>query len=259
MNKSVYDIETYVADIYDQIVDYTNDIKLLQKLIQHNKYKVLEPFCGTGRISISLLQDGHSLTGIDNAKGMLDWFELKLKKLKTKHDVQLLCQNVLQQAWPTGFDLVVMGGNCFYELATAKEQEMCIKRAANSLKQGGFLFIDNDHMEGDLAPSWQDIGVTHKSLCGIAQDGSTVETTRKTVWFDIKNRLTKIERYSKIVKPSNEVIEASSIQQKHPVSSREVKEWLQKHGFKILKHYGNYNCEPYQDSSARAIFWAVKI
>ena len=52
--------------------------------------------------------------------------------------------------WPDGFDLVVLGGNCFYELANIEEQEGCIRAAASCSQTRGFLFLDNDHMEGDL-------------------------------------------------------------------------------------------------------------
>ncbi len=48
-----------------------------------------------------------------------------------------------------------MSGNCLYELATADEQERCIQAAAGALKPGGFLFLNNDHMEGELAPGWK--------------------------------------------------------------------------------------------------------
>jgi hypothetical protein len=35
--------------------------------------------------------------------------------------IQLQCADVTVETWPTEFDLVVLGFNCFYELATAEE------------------------------------------------------------------------------------------------------------------------------------------
>ncbi|QOR34954.1 class I SAM-dependent methyltransferase [Clostridium sp. 'deep sea'] len=259
MRNNMYDVETYIADIYDQIETGTKDVILLKKLIKNNKYKILEPFCGTGRISIPLALDEHVVTGLDKAKGMLDWFKLKIVKLNINDKVELICQDVIQEQWPVGFDLVLLACNCFYELATPVEQESCIKKAAKSLKAGGYLYVDNDHMEGDLAKNWQDTGITHRSICGTAQDGSIIESTRKLISFNVKKRICKFERYCKVVKPNKEVIECSYIQQKHPVSTAEVQGWLLKNGFRIINHYGNYNCEPYQHKLPRSIFWAVKI
>jgi hypothetical protein len=71
--------------------------------------------------------------------------------------IQLQCADVTVETWPTEFNLVVLGFNCFYELATAEEQEFCIYRASRACKTGGYIYVDNDHMEGDLDTAWQDM------------------------------------------------------------------------------------------------------
>lgn len=255
---NAYDLETYIADVYDQVENHLDDVNLLKKLIRNKNLRILELFCGTGRMSIPFIKEGHYVIGIDSAKGMLDWYKKKLKKLNISEGYKLIEANALTTDWPTEVDLIILGCNCFYELATKEEQELCIKKASESLNPGGFIYIDNDHMEGDLDESWQEKGIVRKSICGIAQDGSKVETTWKTIWFDVKERLAKFERKAKITKPNGETIESSFIQQKHPVSTYEVKNWLEKHGFKIEKLYGDWNEEAYTDESDRAIFWARK-
>lgn len=258
-SSKIYDIETYIAEIYDQIENNMNDVNLIKKHIDNRKMNILEPFCGTGRISLPLANDGNKIVGIDNAKGMLDWYRKKLNNTNIpSENVHLIQRNVLIDEWPKGFDLVILGGNCFYELASQQEQETCIGKAYKSLKVGGYIYVDNNHMEGDLDHSWQENGIVRKSLCGIAQDGSIVETTRKTIWYDVKERLIKFERRALITKKSGEIIESTYIQQKHPISTYEVQYWLEKHGFEIIKMYGDRNGEVYSDDSPRAIFWARK-
>jgi len=255
----MYDIETYIAEIYDQSENNTEDVLLIKKLIGNKKINILEPFCGTGRITIPLARDGHRIVGIDSAKGMLDWYRGKLESLSVPSEkVELIHKDVLVYDWPIGFDLVILGGNCFYELASQQEQEACIEQAYKSLNVGGYIYVDNNHMEGELDPNWQENGVERKSLCGVTKDGSIVETTRKTIWYDVKERLAKFERKAKIRKKTGEVIESSYIQQKHPVSTYEVQSWLEKHGFEIIKKYGNTSGEAYTEDSERAIFWAQK-
>ncbi|MTI71856.1 MAG: class I SAM-dependent methyltransferase [Firmicutes bacterium] len=258
-SSKMYDVETYIAEIYDEIENYIDDVLLIKKHLGNKKISILEPFCGTGRITLPLAKDGHKIVGIDNAKGMLDLYKRKLKGTGlTSENVKLLKKNVLTENWPTGFDLIILGGNCFYELASKKEQELCIKKAYKSLKIGGYIYVDNDHMEGDLDSNWQEKEVVRKSLCGTTKDGSIVETTRKTIWYDIKQRLAKFERRAKVVKKTGEIIENKFIQQKHPVSAYEVQSWLEKHSFKIKNKYGNWNGETYIKDSPRAIFWAQK-
>lgn len=75
--------------------------------------------------------------------------------------IELKCADVTVETWPTGYDLVILGFNCFYELATAEEQEFCIYQASRACKPGGYIYVDNDHMEGDLDAAWQEINTRY--------------------------------------------------------------------------------------------------
>src|SRR3972149_2266514 len=85
-NPNMYDVEPHIAEIYDQSETYADDVALIRRLIgplphpAHCKdqqwrgrkhLRILEPFCGTGRILIPLAEDGHTLVGLDQAGGML--------------------------------------------------------------------------------------------------------------------------------------------------------------------------------------------
>lgn len=113
-------------------------------------------------------------------------------------------------------------------------------------------------MEGELHPSWQDIGVVHKTISGQCQDGTILENYRETIWVDVPNRLARFRRRFVITFPNDEKNDYEFFQQKHPVSKIEVEAWLKKHNFKILAIYGDYAGNSYQDSSGRAIFLAKK-
>ena len=155
-NANMYDVEPHIAEIYDQTETYTDDVELVRNLIRgRGSLWILEPFCGTGRILIPLALDGHELVGLDQAKGMLARARTKIGQLppKVQHRITPAKADVTREEWPQGFDLVVLGGNCFYELATPQEQEGCIVSAAASLNPGGYVYVDNNHVEGDLDQS----------------------------------------------------------------------------------------------------------
>ena len=79
---NIYDIEPHLAEVYDQSEIYRDDVGLIRDLIGSRKnLRILEPFCGTGRILIPLAIDGHELHGFDQAKGMLDRARLKIGRL----------------------------------------------------------------------------------------------------------------------------------------------------------------------------------
>ena len=257
----MYDIEQHIAEIYDKQEDYTDDVELIRRLIgDSGPLQILDPFCGTGRIFIPLILDGHHVVGLDQAEVMLEQARRKIQELpgEAQSRISLHKRDVMTGDWPVDFDLVILGGNCLYELATAGEQENCIKWAASSLKSGGHVYIDNDHTEGELSPSWRQDTNNEAFPTGTCSDGTCLRSEMKTVWFDTKQRLARFKRRTEVTFPDGRVIEKEYIQQKHPVSRVEVQSWLENNGFTIKQLYGDRAGNPYTDESDRAIFWAVK-
>ncbi len=232
----------------------------MRKLIGKRKsLRILEPFCGTGRILIPLVSDGHNVVGLDRAKTMLDraWEKVNELPYQTQCRIKLRKAEVMGKDWPKGFDIVVLGGNCLYELATSEEQEKCIAWAAASLIPGGFVFLDNDHMEGTLHESWQRLDIEEKAFpSGICIDGTTIHTQRERIWFDIAQRLVRYRRRTKITYPDGKTKTVEYLVQCHPPSVAEMIEWLDKYGFIIEQIYGDRYGSPYKDTSDRAIIWA---
>jgi SAM-dependent methyltransferase len=262
-NKTnMYDIEPHIAEIYDQIDTYTDDVDLIRKLIgNRGPLRILEPFCGTGRILIPLALDGHEVVGLDEAKGMLDRARTKVKQLPelVQGRISLHEADVIADDWPTGFDLVVLGGNCLYELATAEEQEKCIIYAATSVRPSGYIYLDNNHMEGNLHESWQQLDVDDKAFpTGTCADGTYIQTQRERVWFDITRRLVRYQRRTIVTFLDGSIRTGEYIMQCHPPSKVEMQTWLESHGFTVKQVYGNRAGNPYNEESPRAIFWAEK-
>ena len=257
----MYDAEPHIAEIYDQTETMTADVDLIRALVGgRGPLRILEPFCGTGRILIPLALDGHELVGLDRARGMLDRAQAKIGRLSegVQRRIALLETDVTRAPWPPGFDLVILGGNCFYELATPEEQAGCIRSAAVSLKARGYVYVDNDHMEGDLDEAWRRPGVSRGFPSGTCADGTLVESTMETVWYDAPRRLVQLRRSTRVTLPDGRLVEKGYVQQKHPVSTCEVRTWLATYGFAVDQLYGDRAGTPYDATSERAIFWARK-
>jgi SAM-dependent methyltransferase len=256
-----YDVDEHIAELYDRLEADNDDVALIRRLIEPRRpIRILEPFCGTGRILLPLVLDGHRGFGLDAARGMLSRARSKVRQLplRAQQRIQLRRMDVVSEDWPKGFDLVILGNNCFFELATAEEQEGCIRKAAESLQPGGGVYIDNDHMEGELDLSWQETEPALAFPSGLCSDGTYLESAMQTVWFDAQERLALLRRSTRVVFPDGNSIEREYLQQKHPVSAQEVKTWLLAHGFMIEKIFGDHHGSPFEGDSTRAIFWARK-
>jgi SAM-dependent methyltransferase len=259
--QNPYDLDPHIAEIYDQLEHDDSDIDQIRQLIgSRSPQRILEPFCGTGRIAISLGNHGHQIVGMDNAKGMLERAAYKIGLTSgLGFKVELIEKDVLQGSWPSGFDLVILGRNCFYELPTQHDQEKCFEFANKALKKGGHIYVDNNHMEGGLDQAWQDLTIVKTVLAGKCEDGTIVDGKMQTIWFDSAKRLVRLKRQFNVEHSSGKVVAYEFIQQKHPVSAVEVRGWLAGHGFEINHQFGDYESNVYQPSSPRAIFWAQKV
>ena len=262
MRPTVYDLHASVAEIYDRIETKTADVALLRRLIGSvNGLRILEPFCGTGRVLVPLARDGHTLVGLDNAAGMLARARAKLSALPAavQERVTLHHVDVLHEAWPQGFDLVILAGNCLYELGTPEDQARVIACAAAALRPGGHLFVDNDHMEGDLDPSWyrpaEEDGVFPTGRCA---DGTCLESRWSVIWYNTATRLIAFRRRTRITRPDGTVEERETVQQKHPPSAEEVAGWLEAAEMTTERRMGDYDANCYTNNAPRAIFWARK-
>lgn len=258
---NTYETDLPIAEIYDQVETQTDDVELIRSLIEgRGGLRILEPFCGTGRILIPLALDGHQLVGIDQAKCMLDRAREKIADLaqEVRESITLIQADVTKTSWPQDFHLVILGANCFYELASPEEQEGCIASAAAALRPGGYVYLDNNHMEGDLADSWRQPCVTKGFPTGTCSDGTRVEGACETTWYDAKVRLVRFRRAVTVTRPDGSTMSKEWTQQKHPPSTDEMRTWLGKHGFVIEHLYGDRSANPYIETSHRAIFWARK-
>ncbi len=268
-----YDVDSCIVKIYDQTETQTEDVALIRRLLAHlplpltrcgekigeGGSSILEPFCGNGRILIPLAQDGHRLVGLDKSPPMLASARAKLAALPrgVRERVTLRQVDVLTTPWPLGFDVVILGGNCLYELATPEEQEACIGAAATSLRPGGYLYLDNNHMEGELAASWREPGVNvNRFPTGRCADGTVVQGTTETIAFDAQTRLVRFRRTVTITRPDGTTTQREWVEQKHPPSTAEMRAWLARHGFEVEGLWGDRRGAPYTDASGRAIFWA---
>jgi hypothetical protein len=132
-------------------------------------------------------------------------------------------------------------------------------RASASLKIGRYIFLDNNHMEGPLYEFWQRLDTDDNAFpTGLCQDGTSIQTSRKRIWYDINQRLVRYHRRTVVTLPDGSQKIGEYFVQCHPPSKVEMQTWLENNGFTGEQLYGGRNASPYQDSSNHAIFWAVK-
>lgn len=248
-----------LAELYDRSETYTDDVELIRRLIgDSRRLNILECFSGTGRILGPLAQDGHRITGIEIATSMNARAAERIAGLgdDVPDRVTLRVQDALDGHWGAGYDLVILGANAFYELPSAETQERCIRFAREALAPGGLLFVDNNDYKGDWSKG--PFGEKRVIFEGKGADGTFGLWTLEGLRFDQERAVLHLKRSWFTRAPDGTESCVEYLGRKHPVSGREVEGWLKKHGFQILRVFGDRQGNAYTQDSDRAIFWARK-
>ena len=110
-NKNSYEIDPHIAEFYDQHETQMDDVELIRRLVADRvRLRILEPFCGTGRILIPLAEDGHEMVGLDQSEQMLDRARTKIAELPPAvgKRITLIRADATAGDWPAGFDLLLL-------------------------------------------------------------------------------------------------------------------------------------------------------
>lgn len=256
--SSKYENPIFV-ELYEQFVTETDDVECIKRIIgDRTNLQILECFSGSGRILIPLAEDGHVLTGIEGSMRMQQKCREKAAYLdpQVQSRIRLLNGDVFRHDWGVGYDFIILGGNCFYELPSAELQETLISKAYEALTDDGLLFIDHDDYKGN----WGNGEFTQEIVIfeWVWADGTEGKATLQHDSFDedheilyMRNKVYTIPLQGAPLIEEYEVI-------KHPVRAVQVQDWLTKYGFQIEHVFGDRSGTVYSERSKRAIFLARK-
>ncbi len=127
-----------VADVYDLYVASDLDIGFYVEEAGKVRGKVLELMCGTGRISVPLLEAGVDLTCVDASEGMLARLEERLRARKLEARVMRADVRYLDLR-EEEFELALIPFHSFSELVSKRDQELALRAICACLKEGGHL------------------------------------------------------------------------------------------------------------------------
>jgi SAM-dependent methyltransferase len=258
------------------------DIEFLLSIIGNEPKNILEVCCGSGRIFIPLAKAGHNMTGFDANYGMLSRLREKARGLA---NARFYYADALRHEWEKGFDIVLVAFNVIQniehvenndpanELADYKAaQELFIKKAVQSLNQGGYLFFafelfdkqsgENcfirqpdpewfiDPEEIDMNDAEMDIyGIRSKSISG----GST---------YDTETRLARGKSRDITIFPPHGIKHISEdTWYKRNLTLGDARKMLADNGLVIEREYGGYKGGPIDETgyNGAAVFWAKKM
>ena len=128
------------AAIYDEVYSFVDyDINFYLQKASNIKGNILEIGCGTGRITIPLMENGANITGIDSSQKMIDM--LGTKVANNKVPIKIIKRDVRDLELAQKFSLVIFPYRGFQSLLTVEDQVNALNSLRNHLEPGGKLII----------------------------------------------------------------------------------------------------------------------
>jgi SAM-dependent methyltransferase len=129
----------HVADLYDTAIQTDFDLPFYLEQVRGISGPILELMCGTGRLSLPLLEAGARLTCVDLSAEMLRLLQAKLEQRHLAAEV--LQADIRQLELDARFELALIPFHALAELTILSDQERALQRVAHHLLRCGRLVV----------------------------------------------------------------------------------------------------------------------
>ncbi len=235
------------ADVYYKIYKlYTKEAKkevdfVINVLGLLPKDKVFDLGCGFGRHSIELAKRSFNVTGIDISRSLLKIAKKEARRAKVKPN--FINKDIRKLKIRNEFVGAIMMLNVFGIMSTEQEDEIILENIYKSLRKRGKIFIDLRNPEK----------LKKNNLFKPKKIDSLKVRTKSTYYPVQKQVLVERYFYEKGKRKSYNVIARI-------YTCSELKILFEKHGFKIINFYGDFNGNKYnKDTSPRLILVGEKL
>jgi len=241
-----------VADIYDFYVNVNFDIPFFIKETDGYKGEILELMCGTGRVSIPLLDSGRHMICVDYSKGMLNLFERKIKN--KNYPVNLVQMDVTNLKLDKKFGLIILPFHSISEIISTDLQIKALQSISSHLEKDGvfILTLQNPKTRLILAE-----GITR------VMGRSSIDESRHLIisYMNQYNESDKIVtglQFYEIYDSMNILIEKRYLEINFkPVADSELRSMIKAAGLEIVEMYGDYSYGRFDEEKSNFMIYKM--
>jgi len=260
LQQRAADIRAGSREHYDdgQLYDYEyrrrrSDVRFYRDLATEllgEQGRLLEVACGTGRITVSLLRDGHHVVGMDRSEAMLARARARVGRigLAARARAALVRADMRCFAFQRRFPLVVMAFNSLEHLYTDEDLSACLHCVHDHLVPGGHFAFDVQNP--DL--SWLSPDPDRRRAKTKFRHPSTAQLTEysSSHVYDPVAQINVIRFYYQTVVDLPEGRGPSVVRlSQRMFFPAELLALVRAHGFEIVAHYGDFRGEPLSSGS----------
>ena len=224
-----------VADIYDCYVNVDFDIPFFLKETENFRGEILELMCGTGRVSVPLLDSGRQMTCIDYSKGMLDSIAQKIRN--KNYAVNLVQMDVTKLDLDKKFGLIILPFHSITEILSTELQIQVLRSIALHLDQNGIFVLTLQNPKTRLKLADGLLRVLGKFP--IDEERQMIVSCMNQ--YNEKEKIVSGFQFYEIFDSANIMIEKRVLEINFkPISDSELSDMIRTAGLKVTEMYGDY-------------------
>lgn len=245
VGKLVYD-----GNIYDGLNTETADLPFYSRWL-HKKQNgnILELCCGTGRLTIPLVQQGYNITGVDNSPSMLKQAREKANELNLP--IHFIEADMRTFDLPEVYDIIFIPFNSIHHLYNNQDFFDVLASVKKHLKDDGYFLFDcyNPNIHYIVNYENQEAHIAQYTT----QDGREV-VIKQTMTYENKTQINRI-KWHYYINGQFDSIQNMDMRMYFP---QEIDAYLSIHGFETIHKFGGFNEEPFDNKSDKQIFVCKK-
>lgn len=260
----------HVANLYDTAIQVDFDLPFYLDQVREVTGPVLELMCGTGRVSIPLLEAGARLTCVDLSAEMLRLLQAKLDQRRLTAEV--IQADIRQLELDSRFELALIPFHALAELTILADQQRALQRVAHHLLRGGRLVVSLHNppvrlqrVDG-LLHLWSDHPIEANGITAVVIAGETPSATgaeRLLLWgreqYDPETRLVHGHEFFEVYDRDGVMLQRRLLPLAFRITSPAEFEPLVHHaGLKVAALYGDYACAPFDAATSPFMIWVLE-
>lgn len=251
------DFRGAAAQYYDLAPHHPNDVPFYAGRVPSSESRVLELGCGTGRVTLPLLEHCASVHGIDHSEAMLEVLRRKSADLPESR-LSLHCGDICDFAFEERFDLVIAPFRVVQNLETDAQLDSLLAGIASHLTPRGRCILNA------FRPRQTRLDMIEKWATGIEHHAWSVETREGVV--SCYDRRMRVRRDPLVLYPEliyrrslgGEVVDEAVLS----IAMRcfypdDFIEWIEKGGFRVTGRWGGYAGEAYGEGPELVVGFEV--
>jgi SAM-dependent methyltransferase len=253
--ENSYDV---IAELYDVDMGLSHpggDIEFYVGFAAAGSGETLELGCGTGRITLPLIQAGCSVVGLDRSAAMLE--QLRLKAQRTLSGDQRSRLHIVQGdmrsfALKRRFGLILCPYSAFNYMVEESDQDHFFEAVKRHLLPEGLFMLDTfvPHHDVSAMPDDHLFFDYRREI----QPGLFLERC-KTIAKDHTRQLSRITRYYRLIHAEGTLIrEFNTTDTIRYLHQSELSLLLRLKGFEIADCFGDFSKQPYAYSAHMMVF-----